>query len=138
MAQLSDKPQKSEIERIVDLDRTGANGTALDIVASEGERGALARRFGFLGLPAFAARVTVDCHAGGQIVVEGRLRGKIVQACVLTLDPVTQDLDDAFRLVFKKDLTDARDPESQRGEHTGFYGRHRVVRRGRRLSCRFG
>ncbi len=90
----------------------GTNGIALDIVASDGERLALAKRFGFLGLPAFSARVTVDRRIGGQIVVEGRLRGKIVQACVLTLDPVTQELDDAFRLVFKKDLADERDPES--------------------------
>jgi uncharacterized metal-binding protein YceD (DUF177 family) len=112
MSQLADKQEKSEIERIVDLDRIGTNGTALDIVASDGERAALAKRFGFLGLPAFSARVTVDRKVGGQIVVEGRLRGKIVQACVLTLDPVTQDLDDAFRVVFKKDLTDERDPES--------------------------
>ena len=112
MSQLTDKKQNSELERLIDLDRMGNNGTALDIVASDGERAALAKRFGFLGLPAFAARVTVDRRIGGQVVVEGRLRGKIVQACVLTLDPVTQDLDDAFRLVFKKDLADERDPES--------------------------
>ena len=112
MSQLTDKKEKSEIERIVDLDRLGTNGTAVEIVASDGERAALAKRFGFLGLPAFAARVTVDRRIGGQVVVEGRLRGKIVQACVLTLDPVTQELDDAFRLVFKKDLADERDPES--------------------------
>ena len=90
----------------------GANGVALDIVASDGERAALAKRFGFLGLPAFSARVTVDRRIGGQIVVEGRLRGRIVQACVLTLDPVTQDLDEPFRIIFKKDLSDDRDPES--------------------------
>jgi uncharacterized metal-binding protein YceD (DUF177 family) len=112
MPQLSDKKEKSEIERIVDLDRMGTNGTAVDIVASEGERAALAKRFGFLGLLAFTARVTVDRRIGGQVVVEGRLRGKIVQACVLTLDPVNQELDDAFRVVFKKDLSDERDPES--------------------------
>jgi uncharacterized metal-binding protein YceD (DUF177 family) len=112
MSQVTDRQQKSEIERIVDLDRLGANGAALDIAASEGERAALAKRFGFLGLPAFAARVTVDRRIGGQVVVEGRLRGRIVQACVLTLDPVMQELDDTFRLVFKKDLADERDPES--------------------------
>ena len=112
MSQLADKKENSEIERIIDLDRLGNNGTAVDIVASDGERAALAKRFGFLGLPAFSARVTVDRRIGGQIVVEGRLRGKVVQACVLTLDPVTQELDDAFRLVFKKDLADERDPES--------------------------
>src|SRR5215467_4614518 len=112
MSQHTENKQKSEIERIVDLDRMGAGGTALDIVASDGERSALAKRFGFLGLPALSARVTVDRRPGGQVVVEGRLRGRIVQACVLTLDPVAQDLDETFRIVFKKDLLDERDPES--------------------------
>lgn len=112
MSQVPQKEPKSEIERVVDLDRMGPGGAALDIVASDSERAALAKRFGFLGLPALSARVTVDRRLGGQIVVEGRLRGRIVQACVLTLDPVNQDLDDAFRIVFKKDLADDRDPES--------------------------
>jgi hypothetical protein len=112
MSQLSEKKRNSEIERIVDVDRLGTGGSALDIVASDGERAALAKRFGFLALPVFSARVTVDRRLGGQIVVEGRLRGKIVQACILTLDPVTQELDDTFRIVFKRDLAEERDPES--------------------------
>ena len=112
MPQITDKNHKSEIERLVDLDRMGPAGAALEIAPSDGERAALAKRFGFLGLPAFSARVTVDRRVGGQIVVEGRLRGRIVQACVLTLDPVTQDLDDTFRIVFKPDMADDRDPES--------------------------
>src|SRR6188472_4748703 len=112
MSQYTENKQKSEIERIVDLDRMGTAGTALDIVASDGERAALAKRFGFLGLPAFSARITVDHRPGGRVVVEGRLRGKIVQACILTLDPVTQDLDEAFRIVFKQGLAEETDPES--------------------------
>ncbi|HEY6982331.1 DUF177 domain-containing protein [Reyranella sp.] len=107
-----EKQEKSELERVVDLDRMGLSGAALDIVASDSERAALVRRFGFLGLPAFSARATVDRKPGGQIVVEGRLRGKVVQACILTLDPVSQDLDETFRIVFKQDLTEERDPES--------------------------
>ena len=109
MVQVPNKEQKSEIERIVDLDRMGAGGAAVEIVASEGERLALTRRFGFLGLPAFSARVSVDRRSGGQVVVEGRLRGKIVQTCILTLDPVNQELDEAFRIVFKQDLAEDRD-----------------------------
>lgn len=112
MTQNIDKSTKSEIERLVDLDRMGPGGAALEVTASDSERAALAKRFGFLDLPALTARVTVDRRAGGQVVVEGRLRGKIVQACVLTLDPVTQELDDAFRIVFRRDLDDERDPES--------------------------
>jgi uncharacterized metal-binding protein YceD (DUF177 family) len=112
MAQPSENKVKSEIERLVDLDRMGPSGAALEIAASEGERAALAKRFGFLGLPVLSARVTVDRQPGGQVVVGGRLRGKIVQACVLTLDPVTQELDESFRIVFKEGLADDRDPES--------------------------
>jgi uncharacterized metal-binding protein YceD (DUF177 family) len=112
MVQVPNNEQKSEIERIVDLDRMGAGGTALEIAASEGQRLALAKRFGFLGLPAFSARVTVDRRPGGLVVVEGRLRGKIVQACILSLDPVTQELDEAFRIAFKQGLAEDRDPES--------------------------
>ena len=113
MSQHIGKQTKSEIERVVDIDRMGASGsTALDIAATDDERAALAKRFGFLGLPAFSARVTVDRRPGGRVVVEGRLRGKIVQACILTLDPVAQDLDETFRIVFKQDLAEERDPES--------------------------
>jgi len=112
MPQPSKIEHKSEIERIVDLDRMGPGGTASEIAASDSERAALAKRFGFLDLPAFSARVTVDRRPGGQVVVEGRLRGRIVQACILTLDPVIQDLDEAFRIVFKQDLAEERDPES--------------------------
>ncbi|MCA0302159.1 MAG: DUF177 domain-containing protein [Proteobacteria bacterium] len=90
----------------------GPNGAAVEIVASDGERAALAKRFGFLDLPAFSARVTVDRRLGGQVVVEGRLRGRLVQACVLTLEPVPQDLDETFRLVFRQDQADELDPES--------------------------
>ena len=112
MSQDIENKHKLEIERVIDLDRMGTGGAALEITASDSERAALARRFGFLGLSAFSARLTVDRRPGDQIVVEGRLRGRIVQACVLTLEPVTQDLDDAFRIVFKQGLADDRDPES--------------------------
>jgi len=112
MSQLAHKSQKSEIERIVDVDRLAPTGAAMEISPSDGERAALAKRFGFLGLPSFSARVSVDRRPGGQVVVEGRLRGKIVQACILSLDPVTQELDEAFRIVFKQGLAEERDPES--------------------------
>lgn len=97
---------------MIDLDKLGTNGTALEISTTESERAALAKRFGFLGLPALSARVTVDRRPGGQVVVEGRIKGRLVQACILSLDPVTQELDDAFRLVFAEDVQEDRDPES--------------------------
>jgi len=97
---------------MLDLDKIGTDGAALEISTTESERAALAKRFGFLGLPDFSARVTVDRRPGGQVVVEGLLKGRILQACILSLDPVTQELDDAFRLVFAEEVTEERDPES--------------------------
>lgn len=112
MSQAPENKQKSEIERMLDVDRLGPGGSALEIVPSDSERAALAKRFGFLGLPAFSARVSVDRRSGGRIVVEGRLRGRIVQACILSLEPVTQELDEGFRILFKQDFDEERDPES--------------------------
>lgn len=97
---------------MIDLDKLGPGGSALEVAASESERAALAKRFGFLELPAFSARVSVDRRVGGRIIVEGRLRGKIVHACILSLEPVAQELDEGFRVVFKQNLTEERDPES--------------------------
>jgi uncharacterized metal-binding protein YceD (DUF177 family) len=112
MSELSDKQQKSEIERLIDLDHMGAGGMALEITPNDSERQALAKRFGFLDLPVFSARVTIDRQLGEQIVVEGRLRGRVVQACVLSLEPVVQELDDGFRLLFSPGLSEERDPDS--------------------------
>src|SRR5476649_3058674 len=109
---MKQKTERSELERVVDLERMGSAGAALEITASDNERAALVKRFGFLDLPAFSARVTIDRHPGGRVVVEGRLRGKIVQACILSLDPVTQELDETFRIIFRENLTEELDPES--------------------------
>ncbi len=70
MKQETEKTEKSELERIVDIERMGPAGSALEIAASDSERAALAKRFGFLGLPAFSARVTIDRRPGGRVVVE--------------------------------------------------------------------
>jgi len=97
---------------MVDLDRMGPGGAALEVTASDSERAALVKRFALTDLSALAARVTVDRRAGGQIVVEGRLRAKVVQACILTLDPVMQEIDDSFRIVFKEGWAEKFDSET--------------------------
>jgi uncharacterized metal-binding protein YceD (DUF177 family) len=100
-----------ELSRPVHLDRLPAGGVALEINASRGEAEALARRFAFRGIGQLTARVAVDRRAGGLIVVEGRLRARVAQDCVITLDPVEQAIDEPFRLVFSE-RPPQRDPES--------------------------
>ena len=68
--------QRPEMERIVDLTRLGKAGAALDIVANESECAALTKRFGFLGLSGFSARVTVDPRGGGQVESAAEMRSR--------------------------------------------------------------
>jgi len=109
---VADNKEVYELSRPVDLDRLGPAGMALEVAPTESERRALSKRFGFVDLPELSARLTVTARAGGTVAVEGRLRGRLVQACVLTLEPVRQDLDEPFRLLFKPGMADPRDPET--------------------------
>lgn len=91
-----------ELSRPVQLDKLAGGGVALEINASAAECQALARRFGYLAVESLSARVALDRAPGALIKVEGRLRARIAQACVLTLDPVHQNVDEAFRLSFTR------------------------------------
>ena len=90
----------AELSRLVRLDRVPSRGMDVDVQASEAERAALASRFDLLGLPALGAEVSVRPGMGGVWTVAGRLRAEVVQACVVTLDPVPQSIDETFEVRF--------------------------------------
>jgi uncharacterized metal-binding protein YceD (DUF177 family) len=90
--------RQEELSRVVRLDRVPTRGLEIDVTANETERAALVRRFELLELPALKAEVTVQPGLGGVWSVAGRLRAEVVQACVVTLDPVPQSIDETFDL----------------------------------------
>lgn len=112
--------RQEELSRVVRLDRVPARGLEIDVTANETERGALARRFELLELPALKAEVTVQPGLGGAWSVAGRLRAEVVQACVVTLDPVPQSIDETFDLRFaagaKASAADPDAPEPLEGD----------------------
>jgi uncharacterized metal-binding protein YceD (DUF177 family) len=89
-----------ELSRLVRLERVPARGLDIEVRASDAERAALSRRFELLDLQALQAEVSVRPGAGGIWTVSGRLRAEVVQACVVTLDPVPQSIDETFELRF--------------------------------------
>ncbi|MCP1336071.1 DUF177 domain-containing protein [Futiania mangrovi] len=69
----------------------------VEIVPTEAERASIVRDFGLLGLEAFAASVTLTEIRGGRGVrASGTLAARPVQACVITLSPVVQDMQTAI------------------------------------------
>lgn len=76
-------------------------GTAVyNIAATEAERAALMRRLDLAGLGRLEAQVRIESLAGGFIRLSAHLTAEVVQACVVTLDPVASTIDEAFALLY--------------------------------------
>lgn len=82
------------------------------VEASVAERAAIAEAFGLIGVATLGGEATLT-RRGDRVTVAGRVVADIVQACVVTLEPVPQHIDETFslRLVPEGDATAA--PPSQ-------------------------
>ncbi len=99
-----------EFSRTVRIDTLGEQPRSLAIEANAEERRALARRFGLVtveGLSAEAALVRKD----GEVRASGRVAARVTQSCVATGEPVRQEMDEPFELVFRPQPEDARADE---------------------------
>ncbi|WP_372618750.1 YceD family protein [Falsiroseomonas sp.] len=78
--------------------RLGPDRRDITLEANEAERGALARRFGILGIGALTATLRLEPEAGGSVRARGRLSARVEQLCVVTLEPVAQRVEVAMDL----------------------------------------
>lgn len=92
--------EQPEFSRIVDQAALAALPVHRTIQATEAERQALARRFGLVELPALGADVTLSASPGGQVRLDGVLKARVVQSCVVTLEPVPAEIDESFTLFY--------------------------------------
>lgn len=91
----------AEFSRPVTLDHVPAGGQSLTLIASEAERTALAGRFGLLALVSFRGELQLRPAPEGRVLVTGRLAAEVDQACVVSLEPVRQSVEEevAWRLL---------------------------------------
>ena len=75
------------------------DGERLDLVADEGERGAIAERLRLGRIDRFEAHVTLS-RTGPIVRAEGRIVAALEQSCVVTGEPVPAHVDEAFALLF--------------------------------------
>lgn len=86
-----------EFSRPLPPERLGGAPLEMRITADEAERAALAKRFGLLALPRLEARVKVSVTGPGpRVHLEGHLEAEVVQACVVTLEPVRSTIGQDF------------------------------------------
>jgi uncharacterized metal-binding protein YceD (DUF177 family) len=89
-----------EFSRPIHWGSVGKREKREELEANEAERAALARRFGILSIDSLTASLRMRQESGGAVRVRGRLQAAIVQPCVVTLEPVPQQVDEAVDLRF--------------------------------------
>lgn len=109
MKRISNAP---ELSRPLQVDKIPLGGIEERIVASPLERKALAARFGVEDIPSFEAFLNVDRAENGMLAVTGVVRAKVVQSCVVTLEPVSSTLEDVVDALFAPGSPRAQDSET--------------------------
>jgi hypothetical protein len=75
-------------------------GLHRDIEASAAAREAMAELGGLREILSASASLDVTPRSGGRVHVEGWIRARIGQTCVVTLDPIESDIDEPIDLIF--------------------------------------
>jgi hypothetical protein len=75
-------------------------GLHRDIEADQAARQAIAELAGLREVVSARASFDLKHGSGGEIHVTGRVQAKIGQTCVVTLDPIESEIDEAIDLVF--------------------------------------
>jgi uncharacterized metal-binding protein YceD (DUF177 family) len=88
----------AEFLRLVPLTRLGIEPYRQEIVATETEREALARRFGLLSLARLAAEIELVREPTETILLTAAFEAVFEQECIVTLDPVSGSVANRFQL----------------------------------------
>lgn len=102
-----------EFSRVVNIARLPPEGREERLVASGAECAALARRFAIPAVNRLEAVVLIRHEPGGTATVAGRFSAEVVQDCVVTLEPVTQAVEETVALrIVPAGHVPSEDPEA--------------------------
>jgi hypothetical protein len=87
------------------VDAIPQEGREVRIAANEGERGAIARLFGVPNVSELGARFHLTRQQNG-VHVEGIVRGRVTQTCVVSLEEFDSDICESVALDFSEKLRD--------------------------------
>lgn len=97
-ADLTDKPDPWRVPvAVAQIPETGLHR---DIEAGKAVREAMAEVGGLREVLSANASLDVTPKSGGRFHVVGRVRARVGQTCVVTLDPIENDIDEAIDLIF--------------------------------------
>ena len=84
----------------VAVEDVSEQGERFDLIADAEVRGVIARMAGLRDLPRLHAGFEVTRHGKGGLHVTGRISATVEQACVVTLEPLVNDVEEDIDLLF--------------------------------------
>jgi hypothetical protein len=94
-------PEQPDPWRVpVAVDQIPETGLHRDLEAGAAERAAIADVGGLREILSASASLDVTPERGGRFHVLGRVRARVGQTCVVTLEPIENEIDEAIDLVF--------------------------------------
>ncbi|WP_417461788.1 YceD family protein [Kordiimonas sp.] len=98
---------------VLTVDEVERTGRAYSFEASEAERATLTERFDLVDIAGFRADFEVKDRGEAQgIFISGTLRAALTQRCVVTLEPVAEELETEFTLMLvDPEMADRMDEE---------------------------
>ncbi len=93
-----------EFSRPIEVERVAGTPSQFQFDADPAERAALADRFGLISLDRFRASFSLRRLRKDLIRVKGHISASLVQACVVTLDPVPAEIAEDVELDFSESV----------------------------------
>lgn len=104
-----------DFARWINVERLGREPMTFDIVATEAECRALAETLGIIGVSDVHAWGSISRRSlNGQLELVGHVKAEVVQACVVTLDPVPETIDEEFKVFYTFDPGDLEIEEQEK------------------------
>jgi uncharacterized metal-binding protein YceD (DUF177 family) len=105
---------QEEFSRIFQVRKIPTDGLTATLVATPEECVALARRMGVLACENVRAELTLaKSDQDRRVDATGRLTANVVQACVVTLEPVSESIDEPLELLFLEESLIENVPDAE-------------------------
>lgn len=103
-----------ELHHPIAVDRIGSGGLDVLVEASDAECTALAERFGLPRVLSLSCAFHLERDNAGTLLAHGRLRARVVQTCVVSLEDFPATVEERFtlRCVPADEESDDIDPET--------------------------
>jgi len=101
---IQEEQSSAEFSRIVDLNSFKNKPLSLSLEADRSELRNLANRFKLVSISALSANIYMSwLDVGNVLLVEGSFSASVFQQCVVTLEPVEEEINEKMNLTFARE-----------------------------------